>query len=55
MSKEPIKYVKYDNVIIQMIMDKRRILEAIQNGQDLSNLEGIKIVSPIPAPLREQK
>lgn len=40
-AKKPI------NPIIQMIEDKKRIFEAVKNGESLSNLKGIKIVSPL--------
>ncbi len=35
------------NPIITMIEKKKRIVEAIKNGDDLSALKGIKIVSPL--------
>jgi hypothetical protein len=35
------------NPIYQMIKDKRRIIEAIKNGEKVSNIKGIKIVSPL--------
>ena len=35
------------NPIIQMIEDKKRIVKAIKKGESLSNLKGIKIVSPL--------
>ncbi len=35
------------NLIIQMIEDKERIVQAIENGKSLSTLKGIKIVSPL--------
>ncbi len=38
---------KITNPIIQMIEDKKAIVKAIKNGEDLSTLKGIKIVSPI--------
>ncbi len=37
-SKNPIK---------QMIEDKKSITKAIENGENLSTLKGIKIVSPL--------
>jgi len=41
-SEKPFK-----NPIKQMIEDKKRIVKAIENGQSLSTLKGIKIVSPV--------
>lgn len=38
---------KSKNPIIQMIEDKKRIITAIENGESLSTLKGIKIVSPL--------
>jgi len=38
---------KDSNPIIQMIEDKKRIVKAIKNGESLSTLKGIKIVSPV--------
>jgi hypothetical protein len=38
---------KFSNPIIQMIEDKKRIIQAIKNGKSLSTLKGIKIVSPL--------
>ncbi|MFI5139988.1 MAG: hypothetical protein ACHQIM_19370 [Sphingobacteriales bacterium] len=38
---------KFKNPIVQMIEDKKRIVKAIENGESLSTLKGIKIVSPI--------
>jgi len=35
------------NPLIKMMDDKRRIIDAIRDGKDLSTLKGIKIVSPI--------
>jgi hypothetical protein len=35
------------NPFIKMIEDKKRIVEAIRNGKDLSTLKGINFVSPI--------
>jgi hypothetical protein len=46
--KNTVPGVKKDeNPIVQMIEDKRRIVKAIENGESLSTLEGIKIVSPV--------
>ncbi|WP_162842714.1 hypothetical protein [Mucilaginibacter pineti] len=38
---------RFSNPIIQMIEDKKRIIQAIKNGESLSTLKGIKIVSPL--------
>jgi hypothetical protein len=38
---------KYKNPIVQMIEDKKRIVKAIENGESLATLKGIKIVSPL--------
>ena len=38
---------KDKNPIVQMIEDKKRIVKAIENGESLSTLKGIKIVSPL--------
>ena len=38
---------KRKNPIVQMIEDKKRIVKAIENGESLSTLKGIKIVSPL--------
>ncbi|HWZ02016.1 MAG TPA: hypothetical protein VNX40_00325 [Mucilaginibacter sp.] len=38
---------KFKNPIIQMMEDKKRVIIAIKNGESLSTLKGIKIVSPI--------
>ena len=38
---------KINNPIVQMIEDKKRIVKAIKNGEDISSLKGIKIVSPL--------
>lgn len=38
---------KHKNPIVQMIEDKKRIVKAIENGESLSTLKGIKIVSPL--------
>jgi len=35
------------NPLIKMMKDKRRIINAIRDGKDLSTLKGIHIVSPI--------
>ncbi|SEA76987.1 hypothetical protein SAMN05443550_105132 [Pedobacter hartonius] len=35
------------NPLVKMMADKRCIIDAIQDGKDLSTLKGIKIVSPI--------
>jgi len=37
----------FKNPILQMIEDKKRIVAAIKNGESLSTLKGIKIVSPL--------
>ena len=42
-----IEVKKIDNPIVQMIEDKKRIVKAIKNGESLSTLKGIKIVSPV--------
>ncbi|WPV00882.1 hypothetical protein SNE26_03770 [Mucilaginibacter sp. cycad4] len=39
--------VKAVNPIVKMIEDKKRIAQAIKNGESLSTLKGIKIVSPV--------
>ncbi len=41
------KKAKSENPIIQMIGKNRRIVKAIKNGESLSTLIDIKIVSPI--------
>ena len=38
---------KLKNPIIEMIENKKRIVKAIKNGESLSTLTGIKIVSPL--------
>jgi hypothetical protein len=38
---------KHKNPIIQMIEDKKRVVKAIENGESLSTLKGIKVVSPL--------
>lgn len=38
---------KDKNPIVQMIEDKKRIVKAIENGESLSTLKGIKMVSPL--------
>jgi hypothetical protein len=35
------------NPLVKMMEDKRRIIDAIRDGKDLSTLKGINIVSPI--------
>ena len=35
------------NPLIKMMEDKKRIINAIKSGEDLSTLKGIKIVSPL--------
>ena len=35
------------NFIIQIIEDKKRIIEALKNGKKMSSIKGIKIVSPL--------
>jgi len=35
------------NPLVKMMEDKRRIINAIRDGRDLSTLKGINIVSPI--------
>ena len=35
------------NPIVKMIEDKKRITAAIENGESITNLKGIKIVSPL--------
>jgi|GEM_PF-3175767 len=37
----------FKNPIMQMIADKKRIAKAVKNGESLSTLKGIKIVSPV--------
>jgi hypothetical protein len=41
------KEKSYGNPLIKMMEDKRRIINAIRNGKDLSTIKGITIVSPI--------
>jgi hypothetical protein len=36
-----------NNPIYQMVKDKKRIAKAIKNGEKISNIKGIKIVSPL--------
>jgi len=40
-------FKRFKNPIIQMIEDKKRIVKAIKNGESLSTLKGIKIVTPV--------
>lgn len=35
------------NPLIKMIEDKKRVINAIREGKDLSKLKGIKFVSPL--------
>jgi hypothetical protein len=37
----------FNNPIVQMIEDKKRVVEAIKKGKSLSTLKGIKVVSPL--------
>jgi hypothetical protein len=46
-SSDKTSCASYSNPIIQMIEDKKRIVNAIKNRESLSNLKGVKIVSPL--------
>jgi hypothetical protein len=37
----------FDNPIMQMIEDKKRVVEAIKQGKSISTVTGIKIASPL--------
>jgi len=37
----------FKNPIVKMIEDKKAIVKAIEKGESLSTLKGIKIVSPL--------
>jgi hypothetical protein len=45
--KTVAEITKDKNPIVKMIADKKRIVKAIENGESLDSLKGIKIVSPI--------
>lgn len=48
-NKKPVdtEVKHFDNPFMQMIEDKKRVIEAIKNGKKLSTLKGIKVASPI--------
>ncbi|PWK80041.1 hypothetical protein LX99_00505 [Mucilaginibacter oryzae] len=46
-TKKSDKATNANNPIVKMIEDKKRIVKAIKNGESLSTLKDIKIVSPL--------
>lgn len=47
MENKHSKSLSYKNPIMQMIDDKKRIMNAIKNGKKLSSIKGVKFVSSL--------